>query len=162
MTSFRTNKQGKAYPLNPRQQKAPTYQKFLDIPIPAQKTIIENVFAWYGCYALPGQCLVIKGINIAYKRYKNKPLNRQYEDNVENIVNRGMQKFASSVAEDEINKVSKEIIIQINESDLISNISDITKINENVIKDFMEGTISNLLKDKIENGTGFLVNNVIL
>ena len=162
MTSFRTNKQGKAYPLNPRQQKSHTYQKFLDVPIPAQKTMIGNVFAWYGCYALPDQCLVIKGINIAYKIYKNKPLNRQYEYNIENIVHREMPNFVSTVAEDEIKTVSKEIIIQINESGLISNVSDITKINENVIKDFMGGTISSLLKGGIENGTGFLVNNVIL
>lgn len=161
MTSFRTNKQGKAYPLNTRKPKQPIDQFFFEKPIPTQKTIIEDVIAWYGCYALPGQCLVIKGINIAYKIYKNKPLNRQYEDKIENIENRGMLKFTSIVAEEEINKVSKEILIQINESSLISNISDITKINENIIKDIMGGTISILLKDKIENGTGFLVNNIM-
>ena len=162
MTSFRTNKQGKAYPLKLRQQKTPPHQKILDMPIPAQKTIIEDVFAWYGCYALPGQCLVIKGINIAYKIYKNKPLNKQYEYNIENIVYRRMPNLVSTVTEDEIKTFSKEIIIQINESGLISNVSDVTKINENVIKDFMSGTVSNLLKGGVENGTGFLVNNVIL
>ncbi len=161
MTSFRTNKQGKAYPLNPRQPKQSIHQNFFDKPIPTQKTMIYGAFAWYGCHVIPDKCLLINGFNIAYKIYKQKPLNRLYEDQIEDIVKLGIQKFTSTVAEDEINKVSKEIIVQVNKSGLINNISKNTKINENIIKDIMGGTISILLKDKIENGTGFLVNNIM-
>lgn len=162
MTPFKTNKQGKPYFQKPYQRKKPIDQNFFNKPITTGKIMIEDAIAWYGCYALPDQCFVIKGINIAYKIYKQKPLNRQYEDKIENIVKLGLPKFTSTVAEDEINTVSKEIIIQVNGSGLINNISENTKINKNIIKDFMEGTISNLLKDKIEIGTEFLVNNLIL
>ena len=94
--------------------------------------------------------------------YKKDSLNEQYDNKIEKLVKSEIPKFTSAVTEDEIKKVSKEIVIQVNGSGLINNISNITEINEDVIKNFMEGTISNVLKDKIEIGTGFLVNNVIL
>ena len=126
------------------------------------KTTMSDRLIWTGCsFAIPTECLVIKGVYTAYKMYKQESLNKQYDNKIEKIV-REMPKFTSTVAEDEINKVSKEIVNQVNDSGLINNISKNTKINENIIKNFMEGTISNVLKDKIEIGTGFLVNNVIL
>ena len=54
---------------------------------------------------------MIKSINIAYKIYKNRPLNRQYEYNIDNIVHRGMPRFVSTVAEDEIKTLLKKGIL---------------------------------------------------
>ena len=81
---------------------------------------------------------------------------------VENIVKSGWPKIISTIAENEIHTISEEIVNQVNDSGLITNMSENTKINGNIIRDIMAGTVSNLLKDQIENGTGFLVNNVIL
>lgn len=162
MADFRKNKKGKTYPLTPRRSKEPRYHNYPNDPSPSQNTLFEGAFAWYGCYAFPDHCLLIKVIGTVYKVYKQKPLNMQYEDIIENMMKRGIPKFASTITEDEIDTFSKEIIIYVNMSGLTYQISKNTHIDKNVVKDFMEGTISNLLKDKIENGTGFIVNKVIL
>jgi hypothetical protein len=122
---------------------------------------VLDALIWSGCSIAPNECFVIKCVNTAYKMYKQESLNKYYDNKIENIVKLGMPKFTSTVAEDEINNVSKEIVNQVNDSGLINNISENTKINENIIENFMEGTISNLLRDTIEKSTGIIVNNVI-
>ena len=126
------------------------------------KITIPDAIIRTGCiFAFSNECLVIKGVYKAYKMYKKESPNEQYDNKIEKLVKSEMPKLTSAVAEDEIKKVSKEIVNQVNNSGLISNISNATEINENIIKNFMEGTISNLLKDKIEIGTGFIINNVM-
>ena len=166
MSPFKSDKQRKYfYAVKKTPQYTPLQPPDMGIsknPI-LSKTTMSDALIWTGCsFILPKECLVIKGVYAAYKMYKQESLNKHYDNKIEKIVKLGMQKFTSTVAEDEIKKVSKEIVYQVNYSGLVNNISENTKINENIIKDFMEGTISNYLKDKIENGTGFLVNNVIL
>lgn len=157
MTKFRKDKKGKTRPITPRQPKPPTLQDHLRYSIPSRNTIFEGAFSWSGCHLLPDYCTVIMLINTVYKSYKQKPRNMHYEDTIENMVKCDVPKFASTIIEDEIYTITKDIITYANMSGLTYQISKKTQIDENVVKDFMEGTISNLLKDTIENGTGFLV-----
>lgn len=130
---------------------------------PVLKTHISDALIWTGCsLAFSKECLVIKGVYTVYKTYKQGAPNNQFDANIKRIVKRGVSKIITTVTENEIHTVSEKIVNQVNDSGLINNISEKTNINENIIRDFMGGTASNLLKDKIEYGTGFLVNNVVL
>src|SRR5665648_101716 len=118
MIQFRKNKKGTVHPLTPPQPKPSIYQNHLKDLIPSHNTIFEGPFAWYGCYLLPDYCTVIKVINTVYKSYKQNPLNMQYEDTIENMVKCWIPKFASTIIEDEIYTISKDIITYANMSGL--------------------------------------------
>lgn len=105
----------------------------------------------------PDAYLVIKGVDAAYKIYKEKPLNKNYENEIETIVKDAKTNIASILTDYQINYFSKKVIEQADDSGLIANISKETKIDGNIIKDIMEGTTSNL----IEKGTELIINNVM-
>lgn len=169
MSPFKSNRQRRSFfannpPPRPPPKLPPSQPPNLGISINPiiSKITTSDELIWTGCTIISNECKVIKGVYTAYKMYKKYSLNEQYDNKIEKLIISEIPKFTSAVAEDEIKKVSKEIVNHVNDSGLINNISNITEINENVIKMFMEGTISNLLKDKIEIGTEFLVNNLIL
>ena len=123
------------------------------------KIPVSDVLMWTGCSLAPNECLVIKCVNKAYKMYKQDSLNKYYDNKIENIVEHGLSKFTTAVAEDEISNFTNEIVNQVNDSGLIDEISKKTNLNKLIIKDIIEGTTSNLLRDTIETGTGFVVRN---
>ena len=129
--------------------------------LPKQNVLTNQNLTWIGCHAAPDQCLVIKGINEVYKIYKQKPPNRQYENKIETIIKIGTTNITSNVTKSHIEYYSKKVVEQANDSGLIDDISNKTHLNDNIIKDIIEGTTSNLLKDIIEKGTGFVVKKVI-
>lgn len=165
MSPFKSDKQRRKYFVMNKSLPSPSPQPpYMGI---SKNSIIENPISdaliWTGCtFAFPNECLVIKGVSKAYKIYKQDIRYNRYDNTVENIVKSGLPKIISTIAENEIHTVSEEIVNQVNDSGLITNMSENTKINGNIIRDIMVGTVSNLLKDQIEDGTGFLVNNVIL
>lgn len=127
--------------------------------LPKQNVLTNQNLTWIGCHVVPDQCLVIKGINAVYEIYKQKSLNQQYE--IETIIKNGTTNITSNVTKNHIEYYSKKVVDQANDSGLIDDISNETHLNDNIIKDIIEGTTSNLLKDIIEKGTGFVVKKVI-